>query len=67
MTTQKINSKITRLFRKHKVRPVQGEEGFWLAVKKVAVKSSTDARKLETLASEWEVAFRKEQRSRFGR
>jgi len=50
-----INKKIIKIFKKHKVKPGSGEEAFYHAVKKVATKSKSDAKKLEKLAQHWAV------------
>jgi hypothetical protein len=53
-----INKKIKAIFKKHKVHPAPGEEGFYNAVRIIRQrKSKSDAKKLEKLADHWAVAM----------
>lgn len=56
-TVDDINAKITAIFKKHRVRVGPGEEEFWLGVERVEKKSKADAKKLERLADNWQVAM----------
>ena len=50
-----VNKKINKIFKKHKVKPGIGEEGFYNAIDKVREKNKSDAKKLMKLGDHWAI------------
>ena len=58
---KEVNKEINDIFKKHKIKPAKGEEGFWNGVEDVKKINKEDGKKLNQLGKEWDIAWKNEE------